>query len=254
MGKAPAFQFYPMDWLRDLEEHPLEIEGAWIRICCKLWWGNPRGELTRTLVQWSRILRENKEKTLKVLTYLKAEKIADINDNLTQPNGNITVISRRMVRDEKERKNNKLRQRRHYYRSKDLVDGKEHNEKLTPPSSSSTSSSLYKTFKSEVDLLIKGILKNNPNERTLKPDKLEKTRENWSAEIDKMVRLDSRVVEEIREVITWVHWEDDFWYQNIRSGAKLREKFDDLVVKMKKKKGVKQSGEKPKFSGIEKEI
>jgi len=28
MGKNPAFQFYPNDWARDLEEHTLEIEGA----------------------------------------------------------------------------------------------------------------------------------------------------------------------------------------------------------------------------------
>ena len=25
IGKNPAFQFYPGDWARDLEEHPLEI-------------------------------------------------------------------------------------------------------------------------------------------------------------------------------------------------------------------------------------
>ena len=52
MGKAPAFQLYVMDWARDLEEHPLEIEGAWIRICCKLHWTG--GELTKSCEQWAR--------------------------------------------------------------------------------------------------------------------------------------------------------------------------------------------------------
>jgi len=135
MSKAPAFQFYPMDWIRDLEEHPLEIEGAWIRICCKLWWGEVRGKMSKTLTQWARILRENEDNTLKILTYIKNEKIADIPADLDEPNGNIIIISRRMIRDEKERGNNRLRQRRHYYKQK---SDSAPDEKITPLSSSSS--------------------------------------------------------------------------------------------------------------------
>lgn len=78
MNKAPAFQFYPNDWSRDLEEHPLEIEGAWIRIICKLSWSETRGTLTKTLTQWSRILRVGERKGLSILNYLFEQKIADV--------------------------------------------------------------------------------------------------------------------------------------------------------------------------------
>ena len=161
MGKAPAFQFYPGDWTRDLDEHPLEIEGAWIRICCKLWWSETRGELAKDLVQWARILRADEQKTLNILIYLKEEKIAEIPTELPDDpslcNGKITVISRRMVREEKERKNNRKRQQR--YRDKAESNGnvtdesRKHNPSVTAPSSTSsstsTSTSKNKTVSSE---------------------------------------------------------------------------------------------------------
>ena len=97
MGKNPAFLFYPSDWQRDLEEHPLEIEGAWIRICCKLWWSETRGSATKSLKQWARILRETPRKTEKIFDYFLQHSIAD----LVKQNSTITITSRRMVKDEK---------------------------------------------------------------------------------------------------------------------------------------------------------
>ncbi len=96
MGKAPAFQFYPSDWTRDLEEHPLEIEGAWIRICCKLWWEEERGTATKTLAKWARILHSGEKKSLSIVAYLFKHRIADV----VIEKDAITITSRRMVRDE----------------------------------------------------------------------------------------------------------------------------------------------------------
>jgi|GEM_PF-2578869 hypothetical protein len=113
MGKLPAFQFYPNDWSRDLEEHPLEIEGAWIRICCKLWWSDTRGELTRTYDQWGRILGVSATDAERILTYLGSYRICDISvtchGNVTP---NVTVRSRRMFRDDIDRRQAAERQRR----------------------------------------------------------------------------------------------------------------------------------------------
>jgi len=109
MGKNPAFQFYPNDWARDLEEHTLEIEGAWIRICCKLWWSDTRGRLTKTVLQWSRILRVSTDDTIRILTYIKNESIGKISCDFRGCNDLVTVISRRMERDEKDREMNRLR-------------------------------------------------------------------------------------------------------------------------------------------------
>ncbi len=106
MGKQPSFQFYPNDWSRDLEEYPLEIEGAWIRICCKLWWSDERGKLTRSDEQWSRILRVDNGKATSILDYIGEHKIG-----LVEKQGNnITVTSRRMYREYKSSISNKERQ------------------------------------------------------------------------------------------------------------------------------------------------
>ena len=70
MGKNPAFLFYPADWRRDLDDSPLEIEGSWIRIICRLWDQPEKGKATKTLKEWSRILRKTERKTLKILQIL----------------------------------------------------------------------------------------------------------------------------------------------------------------------------------------
>uniref|UniRef100_A0A6H1ZZM1 Uncharacterized protein n=1 Tax=viral metagenome TaxID=1070528 RepID=A0A6H1ZZM1_9ZZZZ len=127
MGKLPAFPFYPNDWARDLEEHPLEIEGAWIRICCKLWWSDKRGSVTKALQQWARILREPLGKTLYILQYLQSENIGNIKPDLKKLSENpdcnvsVTVESRRMVNDEKVREQTRLRVKRH--REKEVCNG-----------------------------------------------------------------------------------------------------------------------------------
>jgi len=120
MSKNPAFQFYPSDWSRDLEEHPLEIEGAWIRIICKLWWSDTRGRLTRTMEQWSRILRVPVQRCSNILNYIKTEKIGEIEGDLTRGDAAVTITSRRMVRDENSRELHKIRQKR--YRNKGKCD------------------------------------------------------------------------------------------------------------------------------------
>lgn len=98
MGKNPAFLFYPSDWTRDLDDLDLEIEGAWIRILCRLWWSPERGQTTKSLKEFARILRKTEKKTLKILQILIKKEVAsgDLLDNQ-----NITIISRRMIKDVK---------------------------------------------------------------------------------------------------------------------------------------------------------
>jgi hypothetical protein len=70
------------------------------------------------------------------------------------------------------------------------------------------------------------ILGNNPNFK--KPDL-----QSWAKHFDLMIRLDKgRTVENIREVMAWSQ-EDSFWQGNILSSKKLRDKFDQLVIRMK---------------------
>lgn len=73
-------------------------------------------------------------------------------------------------------------------------------------------------------LLLNEIIKRKPDFK--KPD-IEK----WSEEIDLMIRIDKRPIEEIKKVIIWCQ-QDTFWQNNILSTSKLRKQFDQLSLKM----------------------
>lgn len=95
MGKNPSFPFYPGDWTRDLDDLDIQIEGAWIRIVCRLWWASPRGTMTKSIKEWSRILRKTNKKTTEILKILIEKGVAD---GSLLDNQNITITSRRMVK------------------------------------------------------------------------------------------------------------------------------------------------------------
>jgi hypothetical protein len=73
-------------------------------------------------------------------------------------------------------------------------------------------------------LLLDQILLRNPKFK--KPNL-----QNWSFHIDRALRIDKRTPDELKAVILWCQ-KDDFWRSNILSTAKLREKFDQLFLKM----------------------
>ena len=89
--------------------------------------------------------------------------------------------------------------------------------------------SLSKVFQSDSEeirlsnFLFNHILKNNPNAK--KPNF-----QKWAKDFDLMLRVDKRDLEKVKEVIKWSQ-NDSFWKSNILSPGKLREKFDQLVVK-----------------------
>ena len=74
------------------------------------------------------------------------------------------------------------------------------------------------------ELLHTLILSHNPNAK--EPD-LSK----WAQEIDRMIRIDERDPQEIENIIRWCQG-DEFWYANILSAKKLREKYDQLTAHM----------------------
>ena len=116
MGKLPYIEFYPNDWTHDLQEHPLDVQGAWMLILCKLHWSETRGQKTLKLCQWSKVLSVKEDRAADLLCYIKASSLGQVLGHIRRHNANITVISRRMIKDDKAREQNKLRQRR--YREK----------------------------------------------------------------------------------------------------------------------------------------
>jgi hypothetical protein len=88
-------------------------------------------------------------------------------------------------------------------------------------------------------LLIDLIKKNNPDWR------MKGNVETWAKEIEKLHRIDERSYQQIEYMIRWTQ-QDTFWQQNILSTTKLREKFEDLIPKLKADALKKMKTNKPK--------
>jgi hypothetical protein len=59
----------------------------------------------------------------------------------------------------------------------------------------------------------------------------------WAPDIDRLLRIDKRTVEECVNVIAWCQSPDCWWGPNIQSGKKLREKFDVMWGQMNRGNG-----------------
>ena len=79
-------------------------------------------------------------------------------------------------------------------------------------------------------LMADSILQRDPNYSHLINGKRERTLNQWAEDVDKIHRIDKREWGQIRTVAEWC-MHDDFWCRNILSGRKLRDQFNQLVVK-----------------------
>lgn len=74
--------------------------------------------------------------------------------------------------------------------------------------------------------LLKTEIRGNKPDYRLTPQQERK----WAVTADRMLRLDGRKYEEIKDVICWAQ-HDQFWMANVLSMGTLREKFDQLQLK-----------------------
>ena len=74
------------------------------------------------------------------------------------------------------------------------------------------------------EFFISQIKKNNPN---FKDPNIQK----WSDDLRKIVEIDKRDKHGVAMLIKWVQ-KDSFWMSNVLSPAKLREKYDQLIMRM----------------------
>jgi hypothetical protein len=101
-----------------------------------------------------------------------------------------------------------------------------------------------KTFnEADKEYLLAGYLSNKISERLNVPQKDEKTMQKWSAEFEKMIRLDKYSIEEIKEVLVFSQ-KHEFWQSNILSASKFRKQYLTLLAQMKSnyKKGGENFG------------
>jgi len=134
MSKAPAFQFYVRDWLSDplLKMVSHQTKGIWIDLLCYLWESPERGRLVGTPEQFVKMVGCNADEWTQFYNEASVTKFADV----TKANGLVTVCNRRMFREDKERKNTRLRVQRYRERQQSNAPS---NDDITLPSSSSSS-------------------------------------------------------------------------------------------------------------------
>ena len=110
MSKLPFMQFYPADWLQDTQILSLEAQGAWLKILCAMWVAPDRGTICLGYGEletfWGRS-RDAVEQLIDDLSGVADIKLRDSAGNMVKTHdeaAEITIVSRRMVRDENKRK------------------------------------------------------------------------------------------------------------------------------------------------------
>ena len=95
--KRQFMKFNPAAWV--IHTHPLSLaaKGAWIDLLCIMWNAQNRGVLTMSIEGYARVIGATVKQTGRVVAELIESKICE---NFTEPDGRVTLISRRMVADE----------------------------------------------------------------------------------------------------------------------------------------------------------
>jgi len=110
MSKLPYMQFYPGDWIQDTRALSLAAKGTWIDLLCAMWRSQNRGTLTLPIVGYSRLIGADAEQAQRAIKELTDMQICDTR---TECNGDVTLICRRMIKDERERDLTRLRVQNH---------------------------------------------------------------------------------------------------------------------------------------------
>lgn len=82
----------------------------------------------------------------------------------------------------------------------------------------------------EVTLSFWELFKNNLTEKNISTSRLEKAKGGWVNHVRLLIEQDKYTLEDLRDVFKFLKV-DNFWKQNILSTSKLREKFEQLLLK-----------------------
>ena len=202
-------------------------------LICAMWIAPERGKLDWSMIQFQNFLGVKQSEANSLWHELTSSGVADMKaDKKTH---RVTVMSRRMLREENQRNQARLRQSRKRHAdnsdSSRLIyqksEVRSHIKNKIPPSLEGIKSS---------QLLSDMIFHNNPN-RTA-PTKAILMQ--WAFEADRINRIDKHEWKEIQELLEWSQ-RDPFWKTNILSMAKFRKQWNQLSMQKEKGHG-KQKG------------
>ena len=237
MGKSPAFQFYPGDWIKDpaLRACTVSARGIWFDMICFM----------HQSIRYGYFLAGNKIPTIEEAARMLGCSPIEFKDALVElerfdvfsRDDEGIIFSRRMLRDHKNRAEWAKRQRSHRTKKNELIKrvakshgNVTHNVTLKSPLSSSSSSLKdLKHLSDSVEIRLSKMLFDLI--RTRNPSHKEPNYQAWARQIDLMIRVDHRDPTEIKKVIQACQ-ADAFWQNNILSTEKLRAQYDQLVLKL----------------------
>lgn len=108
MAKLPYMQFYPADYLVDTQPLSAAARGAWMDMLCMMWRSEQRGILEFSPMEWCRVLRVTQKELSGITRELEIYNVCEISTLERNGKDIVRVCSRRMLREEKHRKNNCL--------------------------------------------------------------------------------------------------------------------------------------------------
>lgn len=231
--KLPAIQFYPGDWRKDPGIQALDYEsrGIWFEILLLMHESESRGKLMLNGQAMpdealANILGLNVAKLQQTLSKLLSYGVAKLEQDTK------VLICRRMCRDQALRE---VRINAGSKGGKQKASKRQANDKqkCTPSASASASSSASSSksnytcshFKTAHWIFekIKSL-----NKKQKKPDF-----EEWANTLRLLVEENGVTDDEIRSLFEWAN-NDEFWKYNILSPDKLRDQWDNLIIKSKR--------------------
>ena len=106
--KLPFIQFYPVDWSADTRILSLAARGAWLEMIIAMHVRGRTDAVSGTPARLAGLIGCSEEEFLSILEELKANDVADI----SECNGVVTVVCRRLKSEKSERENTRDRVRR----------------------------------------------------------------------------------------------------------------------------------------------
>jgi len=237
MAKSPAFQFYAADFLTDTAEMTDQEVGVYIRLLSHQWVNGSINSdperlgsiATGVLAVWQHIAYKFEEGEDGRLRNQRLEKTRQEQDENRE---------KRRIAGSKGGKAKQNGSKAGSNGSSKTVAKGVAKQVANGSSSSSTSSSINKSSQRKIsDDHLKFTKWFFKKIQALNPNTKEPNFERWADTVRLMQERDGRELKEMYNVFRWAN-KDDFWQVNILSPVKLREQFDQLVIKMNKKKSV----------------
>ena len=269
-NKPPAFQFYPKDFISDMNVMMMTNEevGVYIKTLCHIWLEinipDDSGKIQRLCNHPSTTLT-TKDKAWEKIWSAVRPCFYDKNGKLYHKR----LDKERRKQDEwrkKSRQGGQASAERRRLERGEQVDKKD-SRVVEPPFVPNTNSSVF-GFQSSSSIPNKKEEKNNTKKNAPNPidieltqfliDKIlendvrssgvqkmtEENQRSWMDDCRKIREIDKRTPDEIKAIIEWCQ-KDNFWRANILSMASLRKQFDKLYLQAKRNSG------KSDFSGIQ---